>query len=1095
MKSKINPLGAALVLLLLTLAIYSPFRTESLPEQPLAVNGELDASLWDFSEYGTLRLNGNWTAYWKRLVAPGDMISGVPLPYEYASVPKMWDKQGGEPGSPAGTGFATFRLLVRLPSSDGMMALRIPAIASSYKLWINGRPLAENGAVAASPGSMKPGEAVRTVVFQPAGSSLDIVIQISNFVQRKGGIWDAIELGEERQLTKKTMNRIAFDSFLFGCLLLAGLHHTGLYLFRNKNKLALFFGLFCLVTGFRSLFVGEDLLIHVWPGFPWELSRKIEYIGMLAAVPVFIRFLHHTFPAEVSARWMKYFQYCAFLFVGIVVVFPANMYTHLLCLFQAFVLCGIVYTFCVLPLAIRRSRAGAAPFFAASVVFALSTINDLLYFNGLIRTGSISPYGILVFVVLQTYMLARTFSGSFGKIEELSRKLLSADRLKDEFLTHTSQELRVPLGTIVGIAETMLESAAGAGLSAVHRTNLSVIANSGKRLAASVDDLLDFYQLRDRHTMRIRKRPVDLQQMAQVVLSASKPLAFGKDIALRNEIGPDIPFVLADEAHLQQLLVHLVSFSVDHSHSSVIAVSARERGTAVVVEVAVAGQSLSAEELSALREKIASDRMQGGNSEVVVATAKKLIELNGGELLIETSPHEGMTFVFTLPSSTVYTMPIEEVDENLHAIENLLAQMVRKDDSRERSPHILIVDDEPVNLQVLYGQLSTESYSISTATTGQQAVRMIRETNSFDLIILDAIMPKMSGFEVCRTIRRDYSLMELPILMLYAKKQPEIVYEGFEAGINDYMMKPIDKKELLTRVKTLLTLKRAIREATRHTGELEELNRQLTELNNGLEEKIAERTLSLQQSKQQLEAMNEDLERIERSRIRLLTNISHDLRTPITSIQGYIEAILDGVVTDPEETQKYLRLIHSKSLTLNRLIQDLFELAQLESRQAAFRMREVLTTDLVRLVKEKFELDVSARGVRFEVCDTLSQPVVLNVDTDRLDQVFANLIFNAIKFTPRQGTIVIGFEKRPGRAFKDELIVKVADSGTGITDEELPHIFDRFYKGTPRNNSKKGSGLGLAIAKEIVEYHGGRIWAESETGQGCTVYFTLPIFY
>ncbi|MDF2717526.1 MAG: hypothetical protein K0R28_4451, partial [Paenibacillus sp.] len=429
------------------------------------------------------------------------------------------------------------------------------------------------------------------------------------------------------------------------------------------------------------------------------------------------------------------------------------------------------------------------------------------------------------------------------------------------------------------------------------------------------------------------------------------------------------------------------------------------------------------------------------------------------------------------------------------AIENLLAQMVRKDDSRERNPHILIVDDEPVNLQVLYGQLSAESYSISTATTGQQAIRMIRETNSFDLIILDAIMPKMSGFEVCRTIRRDHSLMELPIMMVYSKNQPEIVYEGFEAGINDYMMKPIDKKELLTRVKTLLTLKRAIREATRHTGELEELNRQLTELNNGLEEKIAERTLSLQQSKQQLEVMNEDLERIERSRIRLLMNISHDLRTPITSIQGYIEAILDGVVTDPEETRKYLRLIHSKSLTLNRLIQDLFELAQLESRQAAFWMREVQSRDLVRLVKEKFELDVSAHGVRFEVNDTLSQSVVLNVDTDRLDQVFANLIFNAIKFTPEEGIIVIGFEKRPGRAFKDELIVKVADSGIGIADEELPYIFDRFYKGTPRNNSKKGSGLGLAIAKEIVEYHGGRIWAESDAGRGCTITFTLPIFY
>lgn len=1093
MKSRMNPLVAAVALLLLTLAIYSSSGMNPDPEPPLAVAGEFDASLWNFSDSGTLRLDGYWSAYWKQLVVPDDITRSTSLHAELAPVPQSWDKQAGTSDSPSGSGFATFRLLVRLPAAGELIALRIPAIASSYKLWINGRLLAENGEVAATPGGMKPNESVRTVVFQPVGATLDIIIQISNFVQRKGGIWEPIELGEERQITKISVSRTAFDSFLFGCLLLAGLHHTGLYIFRNKNRLALYFGLFCLIAGLRSLVVGEGLLASLAPDFPWELSRKIEYASMLAAVPVFIRFVQYTFPADVTGKWIRYFQLGAFAFGGIIVVFPAEIYTHMLYLFQAFVLSGILYIFYVLPRAVRRSRAGAVPFLLAAIVFALSAINDMLYFNGLIRTGCYSSYGILVFIMLQTYMLARAFSGSFGKIEELSRKLLSADRLKDEFLTHTSQGLRVPLGTIVGIAESMLESAAG-NLSAMQRSNLSVIANSGKRLAASVNDLLDFYRLRDRHTMRINKKPVDLQQMTQVVLSACRPLAYGKDMALRSGIGPDIPFVIADEAHLQQLLVHLVSFSIDQSRSSIVTVSAREQGAMVEVAVVSEGPSLPPDQLAALREAVLLERLQGGNSDVVVATAKKLIQLHGGELSIESSPGGGMAFVFTLPSSTVYTMSSEEVDENLLAIENLLAQMVRKDDSKERNPRILIVDDEPVNLQVLYGQLTPESYSISTATTGQQAVRMSRE-QSFDLIVLDAIMPKMSGFEVCRTIRREHSLMELPILMLYSKKQPEIVYEGFDAGVNDYMMKPIDKKELLTRVKTLLTLKSAIREANRHSGELEELNLQLTELNNGLEEKIVERTLSLQQSKRQLEMMNEELERIERSRIRLLTNISHDLRTPITSIQGYIEAILDGVVTDPEQTRKYLRLIHSKSLTLNRLIQDLFELSQLESRQAAFRMREVTTADLIHLVREKFELDASAHGVRFEVRDSLPHSVVLNVDADRLDQVFANLIFNAIKYTPREGTIVIDFEKRPGRAFKDELIVQVSDSGIGVAKEELPYIFDRFYKGTPRSSSKKGSGLGLAIAKEIVEYHGGRIWAESDTGRGCTVYFTLPIFY
>lgn len=1095
MKSKIIPVMAAVALFLFTLAVFAPSITEPSPDAPKAVQGRLDASSWDFGRFGTLRLNGQWAAYWKQLVQPDELTTPyIEFNPEFAIVPKVWDKQAAAPDSPAGTGYATFRLLVQLPLADQTMALRIPAIASAYKLWINGEFMAQIGHVTADPNMMKPGESVRTIVFQPSSTTLDIVIQISNFVQRKGGIWEPIELGEEGQITKKTIRNNVFDSFLFSCLLLAGMHQTGLYLFRTKNKIALFFGLFCLITGIRSLFVGEGIIMIIAPDFPWELARKIEYMTMLAGIPVFIRFLHYTFPAEVSAKWMQVFQSGAILSVTIVVLFPAFVYTNLLYLFQAMLLTAVIYSICILLLAVRRSRPGATPFFAAGSVYILSTVNDVLYYNGLVLTGSFSPYCLLVFVILQTYLLTRSFAQSFVKIEELSRKVLSADILKNDFFVHASQELRVPLGTIVGIAESMLESAAGS-LSSVHRSNLSVIVNSGKRLAASVNDLLDYYQLYDQRITRLHTKPVDLQQMTQIVLSASKPLAADKLISLYNNVGPDIPFVIADEARLQQLLVLLVSYSVDRSQSNTITVSAREKETMVEVNIAIAGKSLSPDELANLREASRADLTQTENVDIVMATVHKLIQLHGGELIIDSRPQECLTFSFTLPSSSVYTMSNEEMEQNLNAIENLLTQMVRKNDSKARSPHILIVDDEPVILQLLYNQLTPELYSISTATSGWQAIRMIRETNEFDLIILDAIMPKMSGFDVCRTVRLDYSLMELPILMLYSKKQLEIVYEGFDAGINDYMMKPIDKKELLARVKTLLTLKKSIGEAKRHSYELEQLNVQLTSLNNGLEEKIAERTLSLQQSKQQLEAMNDELEKIEQSRIRLLANISHDLRTPITSIQGYIEAILDGVISNPDDVRKYLRLIHSKSLTLNRLIQDLFELSQLESGQARFQMREVATTDLVALVKEKFELDVTAHGVAFQTIHTLSETVIVNVDTDRLDQVFANLIFNSIKYTPRGGAIDIVFEKRSGRAFKQELLVRVRDSGIGVSKEDLPYIFERFYKGKPRNNSKSGSGLGLAIAKEIVEHHGGQIWAENEHGQGCTICFTLPIYY
>ncbi|MDF2723192.1 MAG: hypothetical protein K0Q59_2867 [Paenibacillus sp.] len=1090
MNSKRFSIGAASALLLILLLLAAIFFLKPTLHAPKAVQGALDASTWDFKRDGTIRLNGEWTAYWRQLILPHTEPASVSTEPEFAYLPKSWDKQASSPYAAPGTGYATFRLLVTLPSDDETMALRIPAIASAFRLWVNGHLLVENGQVGTNRRLMEPGESVKTVVFQPNSRQLDIVIQISNYVQRKGGIWEPIELGVDAQITKKTIRNNVFDSFLFSCLLLAGLHQTGLYLFRTKNKTALCFGLFCLITAVRSLFVGEAIITNMLPDLSWELSRKIEYLAMLAGIPVFIRFLHYTFPAEVTARWMHLFQSGAIVCGSIVLLFSAYVYTNLLHMFQLLLLLAVCYTVWILLLALYRFRMGAAAFAAAGFVYVLSTINDVLYFNEYVRTGSLSPYGLLVFVILQTYMLTRSFALSFVKIEELSRKVMSANILKNNFFVHTSQELQVPLGTIVGIAESMLENAAG-NLSPVHRSNLSVIVNSGKRLSSSVNDLLDLYRLPDYRANRLQHKPIDLQQLTQDVLAASKPLADGKAISLHNGIRPTIPFVIADEAILQQLLLLLISSSVEQSPNGDIAVTAKEKGTMVAVDITLTGKSLSPIELSGLRVASRTDRKQSGHTEIAMATVHKLLQLLGSELTIDSRLHESLVFTFLLPASTVYTLPTEQLEQNLHAIENLLVQMVHHDDSEIHRPRILIVDDEPVSLQLLYSQLAPEAYSISTATTGWQALRMIRDSGQFDLVILDAVMPKMSGFDVCRSIRQDFPLFELPILMLYSIKQQDIVYKGFDAGVNDYMMKPIDKKELLTRVKTLLTLKKSIRDATRHNDELEQLNAQLTVLNNSLEEKIAEQTLSLQHSKQQLESMNEELAKIERSRVRLIANISHDLRTPITSIQGYIEAMLDGVVASPDDIRKYLRVIHAKSLTLNRLIQDLFDLSQLESGQARFQLRTVAVSDLAALVKEKFELDVTAQGISLDTAHKLPENVHVDVDPDRIERVFANLIFNAVKHTPHGGSITVAFALQAA-GDERQLQVRISDTGSGVSAEDLPFIFERFYKGKPRSIAKTGSGLGLAIAKEIVEYHGGQIGAENEPEQGCTIWFTLP---
>ncbi len=239
----------------------------------------------------------------------------------------------------------------------------------------------------------------------------------------------------------------------------------------------------------------------------------------------------------------------------------------------------------------------------------------------------------------------------------------------------------------------------------------------------------------------------------------------------------------------------------------------------------------------------------------------------------------------------------------------------------------------------------------------------------------------------------------------------------------------------------------------------------------------------------------EDTALLEKARRHFLTNISHDLKTPITSIQGYVEALLDNMVTDPAEQKNYLKLIHSRVLGLNRLIQDLFLLARLESRSLSFNMDRIRPDLFIQEVYDRYRVDLENAGFSFfmekprdSYADKKDYPLI-TADPDRIDLIFSNLVANSIRYCTPGDTVTLGFDFLPESR---EFLVIFRDSGPGISQDDLLFIFDRFYKASKSRNTSSGSGLGLAIAREITEAHGGRIWAESIPGKGTVFYFTLP---
>ncbi|TXC93102.1 AAA family ATPase [Metabacillus litoralis] len=256
-----------------------------------------------------------------------------------------------------------------------------------------------------------------------------------------------------------------------------------------------------------------------------------------------------------------------------------------------------------------------------------------------------------------------------------------------------------------------------------------------------------------------------------------------------------------------------------------------------------------------------------------------------------------------------------------------------------------------------------------------------------------------------------------------------------------------------------------------------------------LEDKVKERTIELEHAKNELLEANEQVAFAEERRRDLLSNISHDLKAPIASVQGYMEAILDGFAKTEEKRNEYIRNSITRIKSLNILIHDLFDLTQLENGQLSFSFDYVRIDLLLKKIKKSYEYEVSKKGLKLQLQIeevTEGDYPLIEVDYERMKQVFTNLITNAVKHTEEGGIeLCLIIEKQ-------HVLISCSDTGSGIEQDDLPYIFDRNFT-VSDHRSLKGNGLGLSISKEIIKKHKGHIWAESKIGTGTTIFIKLPI--
>jgi two-component system, OmpR family, phosphate regulon sensor histidine kinase PhoR len=233
------------------------------------------------------------------------------------------------------------------------------------------------------------------------------------------------------------------------------------------------------------------------------------------------------------------------------------------------------------------------------------------------------------------------------------------------------------------------------------------------------------------------------------------------------------------------------------------------------------------------------------------------------------------------------------------------------------------------------------------------------------------------------------------------------------------------------------------------------------------------------------------LRRLETVRRDFISNISHELRTPLASIKALTETLKEGALQDPPAAGRFLDLMESEVDTLTQIVSELLELSRIESGRVLLHFKSTSSVEILNLAVNRLRLQAKRAGLSLQVEYPQDLPQVL-ADRPRIEQVMINLIHNAIKFTPAGGSIVVS-ARAQGEGLESYIVFSVRDTGVGIPADDLPRIFERFYK-ADRARSGGGTGLGLAIARHLVEAHGGRIWVESREGQGSSFYFSLPIF-
>lgn len=395
----------------------------------------------------------------------------------------------------------------------------------------------------------------------------------------------------------------------------------------------------------------------------------------------------------------------------------------------------------------------------------------------------------------------------------------------------------------------------------------------------------------------------------------------------------------------------------------------------------------------------------------------------------------------------------------------------------------LVVDDESNSRILLSKILAANGYKYMEAANGIEALKKVNEQIP-DIIISDILMPEMDGFQLCREIKKDETLKNIPLVFYTATYKDEADEKlAMEMGANAFIRKPEDPKILIEKINRVI--------AEYSSGKIEHVEPKITDEKEYLSKysgrllnKLEDKVLELENANKKLEIACEELKTIDRLKDNILSNVTHELRTPLIHALGYLELAM--YESDAEKRSEFLKKCMDAMNRENKVISDLIETSY--SRRGLLKP-VIEKIDIRKLIESTVEdLKPKAEAFDIDVKKSIEEVLFCRCGKSQIKHVLNNLLDNAIKFNKKGGKVEVSAARKDG-----DIQVCFKDTGIGIPPEKLDKVFDKIYQVDSDSTRRYGGvGVGLAIAKYIVESHMGRIWVKSEVGEGSTFCFAIP---